>query len=106
MLKQSTCQVACDCLFLDKPISTSSSIILHEITSHILLIYDHETLFRPSTMSTPRFQNYPIAHKGPEEPFKKEDLALPVLRGPSLSIGATVYVKILHYFIQNSFFLT
>jgi hypothetical protein len=51
-------------------------------------------------MST-RFQNYPIARKGPEEPFKKEDLALPVLRGPSLSIGATVYVKILHYFIQN-----
>lgn len=43
-------------------------------------------------MSNSRFQNYPAARKGPDEPYKKEDLALPVLRGQSLSIGATVYV--------------
>ncbi|GAM35437.1 hypothetical protein TCE0_017r03768 [Talaromyces pinophilus] len=50
-------------------------------------------------MSTPRFQNYPAARKGPEERYKKEDLALPVLRGQSLSIGATV----IHHlaFLQN-----
>lgn len=46
-------------------------------------------------MDNPRFQNYPGARKGPDEPYKKEDLALPVLRGRSLSIGAAVYV---HYY--------
>lgn len=42
---------------------------------------------------SPHFHNYPQARAGPAVPYKKEDVALPVLRGPPLAIGATVYVQ-------------
>lgn len=86
-------EFACDCLLFDNSISTSSLTLFYNIPSHNFVV-NNKTPW-PATlprMSTPRFQNYPAARKGPEEPYKKEDLALPVLRGQPLSIGATVYV--------------
>ncbi|EED22221.1 N-acylethanolamine amidohydrolase, putative [Talaromyces stipitatus ATCC 10500] len=50
-------------------------------------------------MGATHFRHYPEVRKGPEKPYEKEDIALPVLRGPSLSISATV----IHHleFLQN-----
>lgn len=38
------------------------------------------------------FHKYPEARQGPAEPYKREDVSLPVLRGPPLALGATLYV--------------
>ncbi|KAH8698841.1 putative N-acylethanolamine amidohydrolase [Talaromyces proteolyticus] len=39
---------------------------------------------------TTRFHNYPEPRKGPDAPYKHEDVSVPVLRGPSLAIGASL----------------
>lgn len=37
-----------------------------------------------------RFRNYPEPREGPTVPYKHEELSLPVLRGPILSLSATM----------------
>lgn len=39
---------------------------------------------------TQQFHNYPERRKGPDVPNQFEDISLPVLRGSSLEIGATM----------------
>ncbi|KAL1963625.1 hypothetical protein VTN77DRAFT_7946 [Rasamsonia byssochlamydoides] len=46
-----------------------------------------------------RFRNYPEPREGPSVPYKHEELSLPVLRGSTLAIGATLIHSL--DFVQN-----